>query len=98
MQFEADFEKKLKALENDARASAVFVYTEITLHYFFGSDFELLDRVNPLAGFWNGALASFKHQASWLSVVCTISTRARTRFTRSWSSLRRIRGSSIRLL
>ncbi len=28
--------------------------------YFFGGDFEILDRVNPRAGFWNGVLAALQ--------------------------------------
>lgn len=35
----------------------MFVYTELTLHHFSGGDFDVLDRVNPHAGFLNGVLA-----------------------------------------
>lgn len=59
-QFEEQFEAGLCALEHDARAASIFVYTELTLHHFFGGDFAVLDRVNPHAGFWNGVLASLQ--------------------------------------
>lgn len=58
--FEEQFESALSALARDARSANVFVYTELTLHHFFGGDFEVLDRVNPHAGFWNGVLASLQ--------------------------------------
>lgn len=59
-QFEEQFEAALSALEHDAQAASVFVYTELTLHHFFGGDFEVLDHVNPHAGFWNGVLAALQ--------------------------------------
>lgn len=59
-QFEERFEAALSALEHDGRAASVFVYTELTLHHFFGGDLEVMDRVNPHAGFWNGILAGLQ--------------------------------------
>ena len=57
---EMEFEGYLAALNNDGRAGCLFVYTESVLHFFFGSDFEVLDRVNPLAAFWNGILGALQ--------------------------------------
>lgn len=58
--FEEQFEQHLTALRNDGLAASIFVYTEITLHHFFGGDPDLFDRVNEHAGFWNGVLASLQ--------------------------------------
>jgi len=57
-QFEEPFEARLEDLARDARAASRFVYTELTLHHFFGSDFEVRDRIETHAGFWNGLLAA----------------------------------------
>lgn len=57
-QFEGLFEARLEDLARDARAASRFVYTELTLHHFFGSDFDVRDRIEPHAGFWNGVLAA----------------------------------------
>jgi hypothetical protein len=59
-QFEQQFEAHLDALKKDGHAASIFVYTEITLHHFFGGDTDLLDRVNEHAGFWNGVLAALQ--------------------------------------
>jgi hypothetical protein len=59
-QFEQQFEGHLAALKNDGRAASIFVYTEITLHHFFGGDTNLYDRVNEHAGFWNGVIAALQ--------------------------------------
>jgi hypothetical protein len=58
--FEQQFEAHLKALAGDANSACIFVYTELTLHHFFGADYDLRDRVNPHAGFWNGVLAALQ--------------------------------------
>src|SRR4051812_45409751 len=52
-QFEAEFEKQLEALDSEARTAAVFAYTEMAMMYCAGSDPDLLDRLQPHAGFWN---------------------------------------------
>src|SRR5215831_8618075 len=59
-QFEQRFQDHLAALKNDGRAASTFVYTEITLHHFFGGDTDLFDRVNEHAGFWNSVLAALQ--------------------------------------
>ena len=59
-QYEQQFDGHLTALKNNGRAASIFVYTEITLHHFFGGDTDLFDRVNEHAGFWNGVLAALQ--------------------------------------
>ncbi len=44
-----------------------FVFTELTLHHFFGSDFDVRDRIEPHAGFWNGVLAA-QQEAGFISL------------------------------
>lgn len=62
-QFEAEFEARLQTLDSDSRACATFAYTELTLHFHFGSNFEIRDRVNKQAGFWNGLLGALQASA-----------------------------------
>lgn len=50
-QFEQPLEARLADLERSGRAACRFLYTELTLHHFFGSDFEVRDRIEHHAGF-----------------------------------------------
>jgi hypothetical protein len=59
-QFEQQFEAHFAALKSNGRAASIFVYSEITLHHFFGCDTDLFGRVNEHAGFWNGVLAALQ--------------------------------------
>jgi hypothetical protein len=52
-QFETEFEKQLEALDSESRTAAVFAYTELAMMYCAGSDPDLLERLQPHAGFWN---------------------------------------------
>jgi hypothetical protein len=59
-QFEIELVARLETLKYDARSACVFVYTELTLHYFFSRDDEIRERVNRCAGFWNNVFASLQ--------------------------------------
>lgn len=59
-QFESRFGAHLDRLERDSRACSMFIYTELTLHFFFSRDLEVRDRVNAHAAFWNGVLSSLQ--------------------------------------
>lgn len=59
-QFEQQFEERLSALDKDSASTATFLYTMLSLDYFFSGDFDVRDRINPHAGFWNGILASLQ--------------------------------------
>jgi AbiU2 len=58
--FESEFEKRLDGVIRDARASAVFVYTELTIHQQAGLDRTLFETINRHAGFWNVIFGSLQ--------------------------------------
>ncbi len=61
--YELEFEDRLGALDRDSRQAAVFAYTELTIHHRAGADFELIDRLNRHAGFWNTVIAGLQGSA-----------------------------------
>jgi hypothetical protein len=60
---EQQFEQRLDMHRRDGKSCAIFLYTLLTTHTLAGSDFDLLDRVNAHAGFWNGTLAGLQAAA-----------------------------------
>jgi hypothetical protein len=58
--YEREFEERLEALDRDSRQAAVFAYTEFTIHQAAGSDFEIIDRLNLHARFWNTVIAGLQ--------------------------------------
>jgi hypothetical protein len=60
---EADFLARLKALDRDSRAAAVFVFSGSAFNHIAGSDPDLLDRLQPHAGFWNAVSGAFQAAA-----------------------------------
>jgi hypothetical protein len=58
--FESEFETRLDGVIRDARASAVFVYTELTIHQQASLDRTLFDTINRHAGFWNVIFGSLQ--------------------------------------
>ena len=58
--FESELEKRLDGVIRDARASAVFVYTELTIHQQAGLDRTLFETINRHAGFWNVIFGSLQ--------------------------------------
>jgi hypothetical protein len=60
---EHEFEERLVALDRDSRQAAVFAYTEFTIHHRAGSDFELIERLNLHAAFWNTVIGGLQGSA-----------------------------------
>jgi hypothetical protein len=60
--YEADFEQRLEALDRDSRQCAIFAYTQAALDY-QANDFEIRDRLNQHAGFWNGVIGALQTSA-----------------------------------
>jgi hypothetical protein len=61
-QFERDFELQLDALARDSQQAARFAYTQAAFDY-RAAEFEIMDRLNQHAAFWNGVLGALQTSA-----------------------------------
>ena len=57
---EEEFKRQLDVLGGNARLCTIFLYTQLAFDLIAGSTFEVRDRVNRHAGFWNGILGGLQ--------------------------------------